>query len=263
MFSHLREEKDVGQLRKTIFDIFKRLSCVGHLPRRMWLAINTIAQGVSRIFGADQPMIAFRKWSARQIQNRLDNPETAEREDLLAHFCRMRDQKGNPASFGEILIEAMNLIGAGADTTSIGMRTCLYYVATNPDAYAQLRREVDDFYRENNLDAPITYLETQQLPYLQAVIKEATRLLPSIVFQLLRYAPPGFEVRGVKIPANTPIGMSPIAQNRDQDIWGQDADEFRPSRWLENEEMAKYFDRSTMTFGGSGPRMCIGRNIAL
>lgn len=143
------------------------------------------------------------------------------------------------------------------------MRTCLYFVAGNPDVYGKLKEEVDTFYQQRNVDTPITYLETQKLPYLQAVIKEATRLLPSIVFQLLRYTPPAFEVRGVKIPPNTPIGISPIAQNRDQDIWGQDADEFRPSRWLESEEKTKYFDRSTMTFGGSGPRMCIGRNIAL
>lgn len=131
------------------------------------------------------------------------------------------------------------------------------------DVYTRLQEEVDNFYEESKLNRPITYLETQKLPYLQAVIKEATRLLPSIVFQLLRHTPPEFEVRGVKIPVNTPIGISPLAQNRDQDIWGKDADDFRPDRWLENEEQTKYFDRSTMTFGGNGPRMCIGRNIAL
>lgn len=143
------------------------------------------------------------------------------------------------------------------------MRTCLYYVGQHPDVYARLQKEVDTFYEENHLDGPISYLQTQKLPYLQAVIKEATRLLPSIVFQLLRHTPPNFEVRGIKIPANTPIGISPIAQNRDPDIWGKDADQFRAERWMEDEAKARYFDSSTMTFGGNGPRMCIGRNIAL
>lgn len=136
-------------------------------------------------------------------------------------------------------------------------------MATNPEVQAKLREEIDNFYNVNNLKAPMSYLDTQKLPYLQAVIKEAIRLLPSIVFQLPRHTPPDFEVRGIKIPANTTIGISPIAQNRDQEIWGPDANEFRPSRWLENEDKTRYFDRSTMTFGGSGPRVCIGRNIAL
>jgi cytochrome P450 len=96
-----------------------------------------------------------------------------------------------------------------------------------------------------------------------AVIKEATRILPSIVFQLLRHAPENFVVRGELIPAGTPVGISPIAQNRDKDIWGPDANEFRPERWLQDEARTKYLDTSSMTFGGNGPRMCIGRNIAL
>ncbi|KAK1528389.1 uncharacterized protein CCOS01_06223 [Colletotrichum costaricense] len=198
-----------------------------------------------------------------RLQKRLDDPKMTGREDLLAYFCRMKDLEGKLAFFVEILVEAMNLVGARADTISISMRTCLFYLATNSEVLAKLREEIDNFYNVNNLKAPISYLETQKLPYLQAVIKDAIRLLPSIVFQLPRHTPPDFKVRGIKIPVNTMIGISPIAQNRDQEIWGSDANEFRPGRWLENEDKTRYFDRSTMTFGGSGPRMCMGRNIAL
>ncbi|KAK1547879.1 hypothetical protein CPAR01_01846 [Colletotrichum paranaense] len=193
---------------------------------------------------------------------RLDDPKMTGREDLLAYFCRMKDLEGKLASFVEILVEAMNLVGARADTISISMRTCLFYLAANSGVLAKLREEIDNFYNVNTLKAPISHLETQKLPYLQAVIKEAIRLLPSIVFQLPRHTPPDFKVRGIKIPVNTMIGISPIAQNRDQEIWGSDANEFPPGRWLENEDKTRYFDRSTMTFGGSGPRMCMGRNIA-
>lgn len=88
-------------------------------------------------------------------------------------------------------------------------------------------------------------------------------MLPSIVFQLLRHTPPNFTVRGIHIPVGTTIGISPIAQNRDKEIWGPDANKFRPDQWLEDEEKAKLFESATITFGGSGPRMCVGRNIAL
>lgn len=153
--------------------------------------------------------------------------------------------------------------GAGADTTSIGMRACLYYLSNNMDVYQKLQQEVDQYYEDNKLIEPVSYLQSQQMPYLSAVVKEATRLLPSIVYQLLRHAPKDFVVAGYSIPVGTSVGISPIAQNRDREIWGSDANEFRPERWLEDEKKTRYFEGATMTFGGSGPRMCIGRNIAL
>lgn len=143
------------------------------------------------------------------------------------------------------------------------MRTCLYYISKYPKYYHLVQEEVDNLYAKNDLKQPITYIQTQQLPMLQAVVKEATRLLPSIVFQLLRHTPENFQVRGEHIPAGTPVGISPIVQNRDRDIFGEDADEFRPERWLEDRERAGYMDTNLMTFGGSGPRMCVGKNIAL
>lgn len=154
--------------------------------------------------------------------------------------------------------------GAGADTTSIGMRTCLYYICNNPPVYVRLQKEIDDFYESNNLQDPISYTQALSLPYLQAVIKEATRLLPSIVYQLLRYVPAGgITVDGKHLPQGTVVGMSPIAQNRDKAIWGQDAELFRPERWIEDETHGRYLEKMNMTFGGNGPRACVGKNIAL
>jgi cytochrome P450 len=143
------------------------------------------------------------------------------------------------------------------------MRACLYYTLTHPRVYRRLQAEIDEYFNARPSQQSITYNDARQLPYLHAVISEATRLHPSIVFQLLRKAPADFVIDGIKIPPGTEVGVSPRAQNRDTAIWGDDANEFRPERWLENEEQAKYFENITMTFGGNGPRMCIGRNLAL
>ncbi|KAI1611225.1 cytochrome P450 [Exophiala viscosa] len=260
---HLWTEKDVGGLRKTIFDAFFVLSNLGHFPGQARILQNPLMEKLQTFMGAPPTFSRFRDWTAEQIRKRLQTIETTKRDDLLTHFCRMKAADGGPAAFEAILIEAMNLIGAGADTTSIGMRACLHYLALNPEAYRETQRAVDKYYEDKSLDRPIKYNETQEIPYLVAVIKEATRIFPSIVFQLLRHAPKDFEVRGKSIPAGTPVGISPISQNRDKDIWGPDANEFRPERWLQGEARTKYLDTSSMTFGGNGPRMCIGRNIAL
>jgi cytochrome P450 len=152
--------------------------------------------------------------------------------------------------------------GAGADTTSVGMSACLYYLGTHPDAYQRLQREIDQFYESQCLTEPITYHQTQQIPFLKAVVSEALRLFPSIMYQLLRVSP-GIVIAKQYIPAGYDIGISPIAQNRDQAVFGPDADEFRPERWLESDKVVAGYERSNMTFGGNGPRTCVGRNIAL
>lgn len=145
------------------------------------------------------------------------------------------------------------------------MRACLYYVCTHPAVYKRLQAEIDEYFAARPGQQGIPYNEARQLPYLQAVVSEATRLHPSIVYQLLRRAPSpgGMTVAGHAIPAGTAVGISPRAQNRDRAVWGEDADCFRPERWLEDPVRARYFESVTMTFGGNGPRMCIGRNIAL
>jgi cytochrome P450 len=143
------------------------------------------------------------------------------------------------------------------------MRACLYYVCSHSRVYQRLQKELDDYFAGRPDQGSISYNEARRLTYLNAVISEATRLHPSIIYQLLRKAPENMTVDGYTIPRGTSVGISPRAQNQDPAIWGEDANEFRPERWLEDEERTRYFESVNMTFGGNGPRMCIGRNIAL
>ncbi|KAK6542792.1 hypothetical protein TWF694_006734 [Orbilia ellipsospora] len=255
---HLKTGTDVGGFRKDIFEAFAMLATIGHyriIP--VLLSSKTTAALLPPPFGD------FLKWSENKVKDRVAHLDEDTREDMLSRFCRMKNPDGTPVGFYDIFNEAMVLVGAGTDTTSAAMKACLYYLSINPKDYRLLQEEIDNFYEENKLGGEIMYLQTQQLPMLQAVIKESTRLFPSINFQLLRYAPENFVIRGHHIPAGTSVGISPIAQNRDPEIWGDDADEFRPGRWLQSEAQSKHFDSSTMTFGGNGPRMCIGKNVAL
>ena len=77
----------------------------------------------------------------------------------------------------------MDLIrGAGADTTSIAMRSCLYYLCQTPEIYRQVQEEIDAYYKSKNVQRPISYQQALELPLLCAVIREAQRLFPSIVY---------------------------------------------------------------------------------
>ncbi|KAF4550341.1 Cytochrome P450-like protein 23 [Elsinoe fawcettii] len=265
---HLETETDVGGLRKNILNLFMLSTCMGHYWGQMTLFTNAVTQTTLRLLGQKDPLEAFRKWSISMVQPRYDALQKGrsgpDRHDMLEHFLNMKGIDGGRARFDEVLGEALNLIGAGADTTSIAIRACIRAIFLDRVVLEKLQQEIDSFYEANSTNEPITYLQCQKLPYLTAVCKEAMRLHPSIIWQLVRHAPEtGLVVNGLKIPASATVGISPMAQNRDKQIWGDDAEDFRPERWLVSEERTRYLDSNDMTFGGSGPRMCIGRNIAL
>lgn len=46
---------------------------------------------------------------------------------------------------------------------------------------------------------------------------------------------------------------------RDRTVWGEDADEFVPERWLD--ERARASEKNNFSWG-YGPRMCLGKPVA-
>lgn len=104
-FGHLRTETDVGGVQKIIFSIFRLLANLGHSPGQAMLVDNPI----TRLFGQN-PFDDFSKMVKQRVQIRLDNLESVKRDDMLGHFCRMKDINGQPANLSEIVVEAMNLM---------------------------------------------------------------------------------------------------------------------------------------------------------
>ena len=75
------------------------------------------------------------------------------------------------------------------------------------------------------------------------------RVHPSNCYPLERVAPPGgAQICGHYIPTGTTVGMMASVINRAQGIYGDDADNFRPERWLEADtEQLKAMDRTFFT----------------
>jgi cytochrome P450 len=85
-----------------------------------------------------------------------------------------------PITTADIMIEDINILGAGADATSIAILTCLGDLVMNPGSVPKLQKEIGDAYdklclgRGNN----ISYTEAARLPCLTSFIKESMRLHP-------------------------------------------------------------------------------------
>ncbi|KAK5131531.1 hypothetical protein LTR08_000858 [Meristemomyces frigidus] len=161
--------------------------------------------------------------------------------------------------------EAHIQILAGSESTSTVFRMTMLYIVTNPRIYHALQLEIDAAIAAGSISHVITDVEARQLPYLQAVVWEGLRKTPPLFGLQPKVAPPGGEtVNGVFFPGGTQVAICDAALTHRQDIFGEDAEIFRPERWLEADETtrSKYLSTVELIFG-SGRFGCLGRNIGL
>ncbi|GME36077.1 FAD binding domain protein [Neofusicoccum parvum] len=118
--------------------------------------------------------------------------------------------------------------------------------------------------QEGRISDKVTLEECLKLPYLQAVMKEAMRMHPGVGFVLERVVPAqGDTLCGIDIPGGTVVGMNAWVIHHDRTVFGNDADVFRPERWLEAPpEQLRVMERCFLSFG-AGSRSCIGKNISI
>ena len=153
---------------------------------------------------------------------------------------------------------------AASDTTAAFFCGFLRYVVQTPGVYENLIAEIDDFDARGLLNHPVpSYDQVGQLPYFKACHLEVQRFYPSTPMIIPRYVSEGgMDISGLHAPAGAEIGANPYVIQRDKTVFGEDADEFRPQRWLENEKNAKHMEKYILTWG-YGTRICLGKNIAL
>ena len=84
----------------------------------------------------------------------------------------------------------------------------MYHLLKNPATLSALQKEIDTAAREGRISKVVTWKESQTLPYLDACVKEASRLHPPIGFPMERIVPEsGLEVDGYFIPPGTRVSM--------------------------------------------------------
>ncbi|CAN9263183.1 unnamed protein product [Alternaria alternata] len=214
--------------------------------------------------------------SANQKQYTADKPSSEMGITFLQRFLQSQDK--NPEFLTDDRISAMcaSLIIAGSDSTSISLAGVFYYLLKTPRVYRRLMEEIDDAHDSGALaslqdstgaDDVIPFSAAKKLVYLDAVITEAFRMHPAVGLLLERITPPqGATIDGHHVPGGVVVGCNAWVLHQDKETFGEDADIFRPERWLKGDDVdpaniAKM--KSSMFHFGAGSRTCIGRNISL
>ncbi|TBU59775.1 cytochrome P450 [Dichomitus squalens] len=143
----------------------------------------------------------------------------------------------------EVLAQMGTFIVAGVDTTSNALSRILHLLSQNQDIQDQLRAELHAAQEQYGKDIP--YDELGALPYLDAVCRETLRLWTPVNLSsrqattdtVLPLSQPlhctdGTVLTEVPIPKGTMFFLNLRACNTWKELWGEDAQEWKPERWL-------------------------------
>ncbi|KAI1336067.1 BcABA1, cytochrome P450 monooxygenase [Xylariaceae sp. FL0016] len=185
-----------------------------------------------------------------------------------AHAEQQKDMLGSFISHGlteqECATEALFMIIAGFENTSTVIRQTMLYLMSTPTVYEKFKDVIRETIRDGKASWPIKYEEARRLPYLQAIIYEGLRMRPPAPGLYPKSVPPeGDEINGMFIPGGTAIGMNTGAIMQSTELFGSDAELFRPERFMEVDEVTRAeMERNVELVFGHGRWMCAGKPVA-
>lgn len=191
------------------------------------------------------------------IEDRKKETQDAEKFDLLTLFSNLTSEDGSKLfSESELSDIILNFIIAGRDTTAQALSWTFYLLAKNPSIKAELLQEVQLVLGKRE---KLSYEDIKDMSFARAVFLEALRLYPSVPKNLKQCIKDDYLPDGTFIPKNANVIWSPYSMGRSELIWGPDACEFKPSRWIEMVHQPSLFEYPVFH---AGPRVCLGRSMA-
>ncbi|KAI6100367.1 cytochrome P450 [Pisolithus sp. B1] len=254
-------------LNASWFAISQVVPALVHLPTRRTVLLREMEQTLSKI--SKELLERTRKEKEAGIADGKD-------KSIIELLIKAEDaETGLRMSHEEIVAQMKVLLLAGYETTSISLTWALLELARNPEIQTKLREELLAFPGEADYDQL-----SSKLPYLDAVVHEIFRI-HSPVIELNRVATEddviplsepvqtrsGELVDSISVTKGTRIGISITGMNRSSAVWGADAKQFRPERWLEGAGIPKKAQeiqgyRHLLTFS-DGTRTCLGKVFAI
>lgn len=159
------------------------------------------------------------------------------------------------------------------------MQSMVYHMIRHPDAWSRAREEIDRARKQNGIchDRIISYADAQKLPYLQACFKEALRMFHPVSMGTPRVVPRGGIMIGDRhFPAGTTVSLNTFSMNLSREVWGSDAQEYKPERWLVEDTTALdkkflpvscfhswfFFCSTYINQFSGGIGVCVGQHLA-
>ncbi|KAF9938009.1 hypothetical protein BGZ67_000648 [Mortierella alpina] len=198
-------------------------------------------------------------------------------KDLLDHFINHVAEDGSKLTDEDLRDVFVNFMIAGRDTTALTLTWQFYSLMANPRVMKNVLKEIDVVLQGSEVYSYETV--THGLPYLKAVFHETLRLYPQVPRNAKMVADDDILPDGTVVHKGDIIGFSTWCMGRNKSVWGVDADQFVPERWLtDNDDFSAAAEKRAQgvsPFGkfraenqhkfnsfNSGPRLCLGQTFA-
>ncbi|KAK0219150.1 cytochrome P450 [Armillaria fumosa] len=201
-----------------------------------------------------------RKKASDSADRNSESRNVGDDETLLDHLINMTS---DPIVIKD---ETLNILIAGRNTTASTLTFVVYFLSLYPDVCSRLREEI--LTRVGTTRTP-NFEDIKEMKYLRAVINETLRLYPAVPFNSREFISattfPSEDPseKPFYIPASTKILYSVFLMHRRKDLWGPDAEEFDPDRFLDH-RFKQYLAPNPFIFlpFNAGPRICLGQQFA-
>lgn len=193
------------------------------------------------------------------IEKRLAKEKDTQADDMLGSFL------AHGLTPEQCENEALFMIVAGSETTASVIRVTVLHIMSAPRVYNRLKQEIKEALKDGRVThQPIRIEESKRLPFLQAVIYEGLRMRPPAPGLYAKVVPAGGDTLcGKFVPEGTAIGMNTSAMLADTSLFGEDANLFRPERFLEVDDARRAeMQRDVELIFGTGRWMCAGKPVA-
>lgn len=174
----------------------------------------------------------------------------------------------------KIVDQLMTFLAAGHETTATAMTWAIYMLARHQDVQDRVREEVRSRLPSLDSGEDVSCADIDGMPYLNAVCNEILRYYGPVPLTI-RDAIRDTSILGHFVPKGTRLFIGIWATNKSKELWGPDADQFKPERWLEDETSTTINggEKRAAASGGAssnyaqmtflhGPRSCIGSGFA-
>lgn len=199
------------------------------------------------------------------VKRALDKQASKEKEIEAERYVFLDELAKDNKDPLRLRSELLNILLAGRDTTAGLLGWACWNLARNPRIFTKLRNEIIDAFGQYGSTREITFSGLKSCTYLQHTINETLRLFPPVplnsrISTCDTTLPNGGGPDGkspVYVPKGAEVGFPVYVMHRRKDLWGEDAAEFRPERWVGRKPGWEF-----MPFNG-GPRICLGQQLAL
>ncbi|ORZ03289.1 cytochrome P450 [Syncephalastrum racemosum] len=202
---------------------------------------------------------------AREVteRRREEMAQGLEFRDLLSRFMTARNAKGEPLNNDELRDTVLNFVIAGRDTTAQALSWGFYMLLQHERVECKLLKEIQENITDDMIhDSAALYESIKNMKYAHAFFYEVLRLYPSVPLNMKYALGDDIWPDGTHIRKGDYILWSPYAQGRSDKVWGSDAREFKPERWITPDGELRRESQGQWPAFHAGPRTCLGQHLA-